>query len=249
MPLGECCSRDSYSVVLAAGHKSRSRGAESLGKTRARSDMLKMAPGQEARAVMLAKVQDGSEEFFRQYQTSSEIRSQMKGSIFLLSSGQERPSAAIAWRAAWPRVTIYLWGPAGQCREQAEGLLITALRQLVQPGLAQANQDLQSPSPMGSFSFSLGLRPLYSTPLCLGRLVLNLKFPPVVPKAPSAPGMDVRGFSASRCAHFSPGPALRAGPGVRRTEHHLRPKRKEAVETSEITANHILTQWGFFYYN
>lgn len=160
--------------------------------------MLKMATEQGVRAMQLAEVRDGSEEFFRQHQAASEIRSQVKGSIFLLCSGQERPSAAIAWRAAWPKVTIYLRANPGQFREQEEEWLITALRQLVQPGLAQANQDPQSPRPMSSFFFSLRIRPLYSATFCLGSPALYSKFPRAVPKAPCHPvslPYDVRSFS------------------------------------------------------
>lgn len=42
-------------------------------------------------------------------------------------------------------VTIYLWANPGQFITQAEELLIITLRQLVQPGPDQANEDLQSP--------------------------------------------------------------------------------------------------------
>lgn len=101
----------------------------------------------------IAKVWDGSEEFFQQHQTSSETGSQVEGSVFLLCRGSERPTTALAWTAAGPRMTIHGWPSPGHFREQEEELFIL-LRQLVHPRLSQANQDLPS-QPWGLFPFHL----------------------------------------------------------------------------------------------
>lgn len=106
----------------------------------------------------IAKVWDGSEEFFQQHQTSSGTGSQVEGSVFLLGRGSERPTTALAWTAAGPRMTVHPgWPSPGHFREQEEELFITA-------ETAGAPKTVPSkPGPaipaLGSFSFSLGIRP------------------------------------------------------------------------------------------
>lgn len=135
-----------WQQVTRQGHEGQ-RIWQDKGKVR----LMKNGYRAKGKLWSITKVWDGSKEFFQQHHTSSETRSQVEDSVFLLCSASERPTAAVAWTAALPRVTIYWWLNSGHFREQKEELLP---RQRLHPSLSQANQDLPI-QPWGLFPFHL----------------------------------------------------------------------------------------------